>query len=80
MRAHVQGRALSNHDVTAAHDGASFSIVATPRDGARIDPELTVPYRYLVRMVTTHGGLSYEGLGKAELQTDPGAVSLRFPE
>ncbi len=80
LQTHVQDRPPSSSDVTVTRDAESFSIVATPPDGARVDLELTVPYRHLVRMETTDGDLSYDGLGKAELKTDTGAVSLRFPE
>ena len=80
VQARVQDRTPSNDDFTLTRDGASFSILATPPDGARVDLELTVPYGYLVRTVTTDGDISYEGFGRAELETDTGAVSLRFPE
>ena len=80
LQARVHGRSPSSNDFTLTRDGGSLSIVATPPDGARVDLELTVPYRHLVRMETTDGDLSYDGLGRAELQTDTGAVSLRFPE
>ncbi|MEZ5361790.1 MAG: VWA domain-containing protein [Bryobacterales bacterium] len=80
VQAFVQGRLTSNNDFTLKRDGGSFSIVTTPPDGARLDLKLTVPYRHAVRMETTDGDLSYDGLGRAELQTETGAVSLRFPE
>jgi len=80
LQARVHDRPASSNDFTLTGDGGSFSIVAAPPDGARVDLELTVPYRHLVRMETTDGDLSYDGFGRAELQTDTGAVSLRFPE
>lgn len=79
LQAYVQARTLSNDDVTLTRDGASLCVLATPPDGARVDLELTVPYGYLLRAVTTNGDISYDGFGKAELRTDTGAVSLRFP-
>jgi VWFA-related protein len=80
IEARVQGRAPSTGDFILTSGAASLSITATPRDRARIDLSLTIPYRYLVQMATTTGDLSYEGFGKAELQTDTGSVSLRVPE
>ena len=80
VEASVQGRTATDEDYSLAREGASFRIQATPLDGARIDLEMTVPYGYLVRAVTADGDLAYEGFGKADLQTDRGAVSLRFPE
>ena len=80
LQARVHGRPLLSNDFMLMRDGGTFSIVATPPDGARVDLELTVPYGHLVRMETTDGDLSYDGLGKAELQTDKGEVFLRFPE
>ena len=80
LQARVHDRPSSSNDFTLTGDGESLSIVVTPPDGAQVDLELTVPYRHLVRMETTDGDLSYDGFGRAELQTGTGAVSLRFPE
>lgn len=80
IEARLQGRTPSTGDFILTSVRASLSIVATPPDRARIDLTLTVPYRYLVQIATTTGDLSYEGFGKAELRTDTGSVSLRFPE
>lgn len=80
IEARVQDRRPSTADFILTREGTFLGIEVTPPDGVRVDLELIVPYRYLVQMATTTGDLSYEGFGKAELRTDTGAVSLRFPE
>jgi len=80
LRTRIHGRRPSADDFTLTRDGVGFNIVANPPDGARVDLELTIPYRRLARIETTDGDISYNGFGRAELKTDTGAVSLRFPE
>lgn len=80
LRTRVHGRRPSTDDFTLTRDGSGLNIVANPPDDARVDLELTVPYRRFVRIETTDGDISYNGFGRAELKTGTGAVSLRFPE
>lgn len=67
-------------DVRISQSGGSVTVEATPADGAPIDLEIELPYRFELEASTSRGALSVRGfLPRAELRTESGDVRLALP-
>lgn len=67
-------------DVSIHRTGGSVTVEATPADGAPIDLEIELPYRFELEASTARGALSVRGiLPRVELTTESGEVRLALP-
>lgn len=67
-------------DVRIRQTGSLVTVEATPVDGARIDVEIDLPYRFELEASTVQGAVSVRGfLPRLEVRTESGEIHLALP-
>ena len=80
MRASSPDRAIRDGDIEIIREEGRTTIRVSPRDGARIDVRVSLPYGYYLQASTKSGRIRVEGMiRRAELATATGDLHLKAP-
>lgn len=80
VRRHCPERVARDTDARITKEPGLVVVETAPADGARIDLEVDLPYRFEVEMRTSRGAISVRGfLPRVEAHTETGDIELAMP-